>query len=272
MNLNIANLKVGLAASTDATRPNLCTIHITPEGTEAMDGHILAKVSLPRQFEPDHVPSVIKTVEAEYLEPFLVPAKTLMTLKPFKSKTLPVLDSTIFIDIEKTNANGSAQFGMSNLDVTLTPAIQKIDAEFPDTERVIPNGKPVRTVYFDADLMVRLLNIAQAADATTIRMDMKDDQVSPIKLTSENEVTAQTFTGVLLPLKNHKEETMGVTQYRTVAYVQHTDKEFLDMPLINFDEIRDAYYEMAEATRPLFMNDVMAELKDFHGDVKFCEC
>ena len=35
MNLNTANLKVGLAASTDKTRMNLNSIHVTSEYTEA---------------------------------------------------------------------------------------------------------------------------------------------------------------------------------------------------------------------------------------------
>ena len=71
MNLNTANLMVGKAASTAPARPHLNSIHVTGRHTEATNDHILARVSLPTQYDPGDVPVTCPTAKAEELTPFV---------------------------------------------------------------------------------------------------------------------------------------------------------------------------------------------------------
>lgn len=197
---------VGKAASIDPTRENLNSIHVTAAHTEATNGHILARVSLPKQFSCDDLPATIKTEDAEYIEPFIVPAKAAMQMKPFKVKNIACLDNSIFIDVEKTNINGVARFAMTNIDVTVTPELAKIDAVFPDCDRVIPMKKPDFQVDLNIAYLETLLAIAKStgAEVITLRGNLPENDPTfvsnkPIILTAEND--GQKFTGVIMPIK-----------------------------------------------------------------------
>jgi DNA polymerase III sliding clamp (beta) subunit (PCNA family) len=171
MNLNNANLKVVAAASTDELRRGLVSIHVTPEGTEATNGHILARVGLPYQYEPDDIPATCPTEAAANLKSFVIPAGAVKSLKTFKAKNLPALNNTLFVDVAKTNANGTAHFTATDREQISSPTITKLDTEFPDTSRVIPTDEPAYRVGFNIEYLKILLDIAKATGAETVTVE-----------------------------------------------------------------------------------------------------
>ena len=205
MNINTANLMVGKAASTDAIRMNLNSIHVTAGYTESTNGHILARVSLPFQYDPEELPVVIKTEDAEYLEPFIIPAKPAMAIKLFKSKgNIPCLSDALYIDVEKTNMNGTARFIATDRETTITPELNKIDADYPETDRVIPTTEPTYHVKLNISYLEILLAIAKSTGAEFVTIDgnsqpKTDYGTAPVLLKSEH--NGQIFTGVIMPVK-----------------------------------------------------------------------
>ena len=205
MNLNAANLKVGLAASTDKTKANLNSIHITSRYTEATNGHILARVSLPEQYDDD-VPTCCPTSDARDIVPVVVPAKPVMGIKIPKDKR-PTLNA-VYIDVEKTNTGKMVVFGTTDRKSTLTPTVDKIDDLYSETDRVLPSESAIDDMPFrtclNIDYLKTLLEIAKSTGAEIVYLyggdhTNKKPMQMPVILKSKNEKTMQTFTGIIMP-------------------------------------------------------------------------
>jgi DNA polymerase III sliding clamp (beta) subunit (PCNA family) len=199
MNLNKANLTVGLAASKDVLKMHLMSVHVTKDYTEATNGNILARVSLPRQFPIDEVPAPIETEEAQNLNDFVIPADAAMKVKPLKSKHWPCLDGALYLDVKKTNDNDNAYFCTTDLSNTNQPVIQKRDVTYPDTNRVIPDDKDFSiSIAYNIEYLITLLTIAKSTGADSVIMEFIDSS-KPCKLTASN--NGQNFVGLLMPLR-----------------------------------------------------------------------
>lgn len=204
MNINAANLKVGLAASTDPARTQINTIHITRGYTEATNGHMLARVSLPFQYDPEEVPIMCPTGKAEDIIPFAVMAKPAMAIKPMKSNrriSMPCIDGNVFIDVTETNSNGTAAFSSTDLESTISPKLTKLDGDYPDTDKVIPTDEPDFKVLVSIEHLQTLLTIAKATGAETVLLSGESKGIKPLCLDSENINTMQTFKGILMPIR-----------------------------------------------------------------------
>jgi DNA polymerase III sliding clamp (beta) subunit (PCNA family) len=204
MNLNTANLMVGKAASTDPMRVGLQSIHVTATHTEATNGHILARVSLPFQHDCEELPLSIKTENAEYIEPFTIPAKAAMSIKLFKSKgNIPCLSDSLYVDVEKTNMNGTARFMATDRETTIMPELNKIDGDFPDIDRAIPTPDADHPPYhtrLNIAYLETLLAIAKSIGSEFITLDGGTKYVmAPVVLTAKTD--NQTFTGVIMPCR-----------------------------------------------------------------------
>ncbi len=198
MNLNKLNLEVVRAASKDASRYNLNALHITPNYTEATNGHILARMTYPVQFEPGDVPEVIKTGKKEDIIPFMVPIDALKGIKFPKKVSLPML-ADLYIDVEATNGNGNAKFGMTDLQTTTQPEIRKIDGEYPDTEACVPKGEPVFEISLDGRYLATLAEMASGLNIRTGGITLRFYGFnSPAVMTAHNE--EQEFYGLIMPM------------------------------------------------------------------------
>ena len=206
MNINTANLMVGKAAGTELSRPGIMGIRVTATHTEATNGHILARVTLPEQFPPEDLPAAIKTEDAEYLEPFTIPAKPAMAIKPFKMKkytSIPCLDGTIYVDVEKTNVNGTAIFSATDRETTINPIIEKIQDQYPDTDRVIPNFEGEDGLFhtrLNITYLETLLAIAKATGSEYVTFDGRGGEFQPVVLKTENR-DGQKFLGIIMPVR-----------------------------------------------------------------------
>jgi len=173
MNINKNNLLVAKAASTDDTRCALQTIYFDTDGTVATDGHKLVKVGYPSQVDHDSLPVVLPKGDIKNIKPFLIPSSCVPALAKIqpKVKNLPVLEN-IFLDVDRTNANGSAHFSATDLTSISNPEIKKVDAQFPDYKKVFPipqeesgemkdTGKePLLEIVFNPELLRDTCDIA----------------------------------------------------------------------------------------------------------------
>lgn len=206
MNINTANLKVGLAASKDESRKYIQTIHFTSKFTEATNGHILARVSLPANQYPVHeIPASCPTDDAGKIIPFSVMAAPAMKIKTMKQKnkysSIPCLEDALYIDVTATNANGSARFSATDRETTITPELQKVEGDFPELDRVIPNTeteKPCFSANFKIGSLETLLTIAKSTGAEVVTIYGLGDY-RPMKI--EAGANGQDFVGVIMPVR-----------------------------------------------------------------------
>jgi|SRR3990167_99455 len=197
MNLNKANLAVGAAASVDPTRPNINSIHITDKFTEATNGHILARVDLPFQFDPLDVPASCPTEKAETIQPFTIPAKAVASIKMLRYRSLPICNEELFVDVEKTNSGETAYFNATDTISTISPKIEKINNDYPDTDRVVNINDEVKFhTCLNIGYLQTLLSIAKTAGCSHVTIDGYEAKNKPVVFKS---IDGQGFFGLIMP-------------------------------------------------------------------------
>jgi len=201
MNLNKANLAVAAAASIDLSRPNINSIHITDKFTEATNGPILARVSLPYQFDPGNVPFSCPTDKATEINPFIIPAKSAVTIKLPKHRTLPMCNDTLFVDVEKTNLSEGAYFNATDLTSMISPMIKKIDSDYPDIDQIVKIDDEVHFhTFLSVNYLQTLLNIAKIVGCEHVTIDGYDKPNKPVIIKGEN-IEGQEFYGMIMPCR-----------------------------------------------------------------------
>ena len=185
------------------------TVYFDKDGTVATDGHKLIKVSYPDI--PDKDFPAIKQLSPEEKnvkkEPFLISKNSAMDLQKNLSKhsTLPILNGTTRLDWSKSNSNGEAYFGLTNLETTCVKVIKKIDEEFPKYQNAVPTEKPSFKISVDPNYMIELCQQFKSAGIGCIDMEFiaKD---KPFFLRGKVVDAHQTLTAILMPLENIEEK------------------------------------------------------------------
>ena len=163
-------LKVAKAASTDDQRFTLNSVYITPDGGGvATDGHVLVKFTPRDMPDAKEYPPIegmegatAADKEEPALQPFILPsaaAAEILKAMPKKRTTLPILEN-IALDVAATNGNGSAVMGVTDLENPWIFRPKKIEDQFPDVDKVIPemDKKPTIEIGLGIDTMLRALN------------------------------------------------------------------------------------------------------------------
>ena len=199
MNLNKNNLEVIKAASNEASRYQLDSIHITKDFTECTNGHILARMSYPKQFDPEDLPATVKTGKKEDIIPFAIPVDGLKGIKFPKKISLPVL-ADLYVDVDYTNSNGNSKFGMTDLQTTTSPEIRKNEGEYPDTEVIMATGEPIFEISLDGRYLSILALMAAGLNAREGGITLKFYGFNhPAVITAHND--EQEFKGLIMPMK-----------------------------------------------------------------------
>jgi hypothetical protein len=205
MNINTNNLLVARASSKDPSRLALQSVYFTKTATVATDGHILARITYPaKQYDDAELPA--KDGEgpkgkAADVTPFLIPADAVKSIKAYKSKSMPIL-SQVYVDVPKTNENGSAHFWATDLESVTAPAIKKLDATFPPYEQVIPKAdkKPLLTIGFNPALLGRACDIASKAGLVGCTFKFYDEE-SAVLIEGHNVETDQDVQIIVMPMR-----------------------------------------------------------------------
>lgn len=242
MLLNPKSLKVVGAASTDESRLSLNGILIEPDGSAVgCDGHILVKFTPTSSWDPKEFPSIegvdptdgeVKTLcpETNHAENVVckctptdgfIIEKPAEPLKPFilgrdactqiakasaaggrKARALPVL-SQIALDAVQTNANGNAVMAVTDLETPQLFKPRKIDADYPDYTKVIPNRDGVK-IGFTLEVLEKLLKTLKALDVTVFSMQFasgKDAALDPIRIEADTKDADGRVLAIIMPCR-----------------------------------------------------------------------
>jgi len=211
MLLDKRSLLMAKSASKDETRMALAGVRIEADGSGvATDGHILFK------FTPDAV-AVMDPKDYPHLEgvdpviwggvntlkPFTIPTKDALDIAKAipKRSCLPVLEF-IALDEQKTNDNGSACFGVTDLESPRVFSPRKIDMDFPDYEKCYPKAgnHPTAVVGLGIDVLEKAVQTLKAAGVESIRLEIRDP-LSAVVVTSDLINNGGKVTGLIMPRK-----------------------------------------------------------------------
>jgi hypothetical protein len=74
---------------------------------------------------------------------------------------------------------------------------RNVEGRFPNTDAVLPTGKPLASIMVDAALLAELLQVAaQFADKGYVTIDLFGK--GPARITGKND--SQRFTGLIMPV------------------------------------------------------------------------
>lgn len=210
MNINKNNLLAAkIAAGKNDNRSVLRNLHFTPEYVEALDGHRAIRITYPDQIKPEDLPEDIKTAPKEEIKPFLISAETLKDIKfPKTNKSSPTFMTQAFIDVERTNSNGSAYMTLSNLESKQTPEFKKSEEVFPNVDGIFPKGKPTLQIAVNPNYLSELSDIAG-----TITKDAGNPcmllsfygPLNPFLLEAVDFSANQKMSGLLMPMRYNAE-------------------------------------------------------------------
>ena len=216
MLLNHLNLAVAKLASKDETRLSLGTLHVTPEHTEATDGHCLGRVTMPLQDSESFPPCGGVVGTSEKLTPCLIPADDALALAkaipPIKvTRRLPALGYAR-VDVAASNANGHFRAVTTDGESVRVLEPRKVELEFPDVSQIMPKTEPVLTVGFNAHLLASVLKVASEFNERTHAVkleffgslnpkDKNGPDVNPVQITATCVETGQTGTFLVMPMR-----------------------------------------------------------------------
>ena len=156
---------VARCASDEPARPQLCGVHVAPDGTvTATDGHCLLRVSPEGDAAgqaADFPKPAGKPVEPLGPAGVIVPgsmATEAARLAPRKG-SVPALVDHVALGMrgERVEAYGT------DLDTFRTLQGRPPAGNYPDTEQVIPNKEPLHRIALDLDLLANMLAAMKAA-------------------------------------------------------------------------------------------------------------
>ena len=174
MTYNKINLAIAKIASKDNNRPELSSVFFTRNKTVATNSYMLLEVSIPTA-----EPNIAGAMQS--CNPFLVSASDIIKIKS-ESVAIKHIDAK------------AIQFIADNQIIT----IPRIDGQFPDYDKIFPQGKPKAEVIVNAKYLRTLLeNLGKLSDNITIKIHGDD---KPVVLTASYG-NHQFSRALLIPVK-----------------------------------------------------------------------
>jgi len=206
MRVNRENFEVVQAASNDGTRYALCSVYFDGYGTVATNGAMLATVSYPDQGSDDDLPKGLPVGKIADLKPFAVGVDAVKALTRAIPKTtsLPIL-KYLYVDVDRTNADGSATFAATDLETQSNPTVAKVEGLFPPYEQVIPKEKDLcEKVGYNPAVVAKAFAIVSKVMGSkqagcVVRMGREPSQ--PMIIEGRNADTGQTVRVVVMPMR-----------------------------------------------------------------------
>lgn len=194
--LNRHNLSVVEMASRDASRFGLNAIHVTPEFTEASDGHIAIRVARLPQSDA-YVPVAGEELVSE--QNFMLPlAEAKQALK-----AIPVKAGSTSVAVIRADQNRTVS--VLNGASTQNIAVPEVAATFPDLDCVIPSADGYRFAISVNPELLRIIADAAAKHQAGARVPVINmfftESTGAITLEWETNA-AQPVTALLMPVRN----------------------------------------------------------------------
>lgn len=209
--LNPQVLKLGTLAPKDESRFTLNGILIDKDHAVVTDGHLLAKVNLPK-VRLDEVPTIRGMKVAREWNPFVLPtAMASEALKALPKKpSLPILANAFVGEGDDKHV----EIGVTDASRPKVIADKRPDGTYPDWQRVCPQDKPDYEIVVNAALLKRMLEYAIAFHDTVHTAPVKlgfwkhaknpnSGKYEPKGFTVEadNTETGQHLYGLVMPMR-----------------------------------------------------------------------
>ena len=145
-------------ASKDASRFALGNIHVTSEYAEATDGHILLRVPHDGRMDPCEFPAVNGIGEGFNGDGVLVePGALEKAFKHTDPKARLAITGYVHLSVDE---KGAPILTATDLETSVHVRQKKIDAEFPNTDQVIPQEPRPLSACLNAELVKKLADWA----------------------------------------------------------------------------------------------------------------
>ena len=159
--LNRHNLNIVKLAAKQESQHQLTGLRVEPGRTSVTDGVRLMTVTTPG-FPIADYPDLSGTLgvkPTKQFEPFTMDAETALKIAKAipKRSSIPILG--VAVVGEASNANGSAQIAVTDLENPQVFSTAKLDGQYPDIDRVIPakGTKPLVKIGLDARMLAGML-------------------------------------------------------------------------------------------------------------------
>lgn len=206
MLLNRTNLEVAQFASTDEARGALTHLHITPNHTEATNGHALVRVQIP-DVNPEEFPSIKGFNPNGNNREVCIDAATAKAIAKAIPRrcTLPILGHAAW-DCGGTTEQ-AAPFVVTDLENEQRFNPRPSDDKYPDTEAIWPKAEAGLTISFDGLLLAKVLRFlgGHANNQThrvTLRFRPPWGRPGPtiLELATQTDDGHQKITAIVMPL------------------------------------------------------------------------
>jgi hypothetical protein len=207
------SFKVAAVASTDACRPQLNGVHVTPDGTcEATDGHCLVRVHTPTRGDVTEYPCPFPgwTAPEVPAEGFILPtadAKAAAKLPPKKGQLVMLTENVLLESL-----NGRAKLSATDLDRWTAVEPRPIEGPYPRCDMVIPRPEDMgEAVEFNPRLLAKtLLTLADALDLSELTgVVLRLGKHGAMRLDAKNCNGGQ-GTALIMPMKAASESFAAV--------------------------------------------------------------
>jgi hypothetical protein len=195
---------VAKVASKDEQRYRINSIYCHPKYTVGCDGYALMIVTAPK-VDIKEMPTPSEGKLTDKFEPFLLDLNDAKKVE--KSIPQKVTFSTLkhAAIIKTKNDDAFAKIFTTDLQSQNITVLKKVEGEYPQFGKVLPKGKPVKTIRVQTKLLRNLLSAIEEAQGPAkmpyVDLQIYDDEEGPIRLSSCNQNTNQKITAVLMTMK-----------------------------------------------------------------------
>lgn len=195
--LNKANLQCVIpAVSDEQSRYTLRAVNVTKTHTEATNGHMLIRVSLPEQ-KPGNFP-VVEGFNANGFEKGLLPvetAKAVLKAMP-KERHMPILNHAAISSHE-----GQVQIAVTNLKSPQVFQPVTVSGQFPNSDslvELVTKQEVKATVTLNPEYLEALAKSAKQFGARSVKIEVRAEDKA-VSMTATND--GQTWYGLLMPIR-----------------------------------------------------------------------
>jgi len=168
-------------------------VHVTPDFTEATNGHLLVRLPKP-DMDPADFP-VVEGTEPDAPDDVILPVESLKGWKPAKGNSIPILNY-----LRLTSHHGTVDLASTDLETCKVNRVKPIEGTFPKTDKVIPAGlEPA--FAFDPVYLKLLASWAQKHGAKSMIFHPPKDPVTDGMLITTRLQDGREATMVLMPVR-----------------------------------------------------------------------
>ena len=196
----------------DGDRYSLNTVHVRADDTVATDGRVMVQVEKVEADPPKKVEASLKKIDGD-LDDFCVGAKLARQVAqriPKKTKS-PQTPRAAFVKAKKIQEETTeVSFvipGKDGRSLEVMTAERTQPVKFPDTDKVIPKGKPVLTVEYNGEMLGRVLQFMgkfSAPDYGAVKLsfyrEKGSEEMGAVKIEATNRDTDQKALALVMPL------------------------------------------------------------------------